>query len=203
MQKTQIRIVAGSLRGRKLSVVVHAGLRPTPQRVREALFSILGNAVPGRPFVDVFAGTGVVGLEALSRGAAAATFVERDHRLGNDIDAHLRDFGVARQGQLVRTDVYRWAERWRPPAGPVNVFVSPPFPDLEQRPDDFRRLVEGVQAKLPYGSVLVVQAEDNFDPAALPDAPRWEERRYGRNVLLFWEPPEGGAAAPGDRSEEE
>src|SRR5690349_25180013 len=114
MQKTQIRIVAGSLRGRKLTVVVHAGLRPTPQRVREALFSILGNAVPGRPFVDVFAGTGVVGLEALSRGAAAATFVERDHRLGYDIDAHLRDFGVARPGQLVRPDVYRWAEPWRP-----------------------------------------------------------------------------------------
>src|SRR5947209_1518524 len=101
MQKTQIRIVAGSLRGRKLSVAVHPGMRPTPQRVREALFSILGNAVPGRPFVDLFAGTGVNGLEALSRGATSATFVERDHRLGNDIEAHLGRFGVARQGQLV------------------------------------------------------------------------------------------------------
>src|SRR5438128_1275759 len=130
MQKTQIRIVAGSLRGRKLTVVVHAGLRPTPQRVREALFSILGNAVPERPFIDVFAGTGVVGLEALSRGASAATFVERDHRLGNDIDGHLRSFGVAQQAQLLRTDVYRWAERWRAPAEPVNVFLSPPFPGL-------------------------------------------------------------------------
>jgi 16S rRNA (guanine(966)-N(2))-methyltransferase RsmD len=188
MQKTQIRIVAGSLRGRKLSVVVHAGLRPTPQRVREAFFSILGNAVPGQPFVDVFAGTGVVGLEALSRGASSATFVERDFHLAGDIDGHLRQFGVARQAQLVRTDVYRWAERWRPPAGPVNVFVSPPFPDLEQRPDDFRRLIEGLQAKLPAGSVLTVQVEDTFDPAALPDAGRWEQRRYGRNVLLFWEP---------------
>src|SRR5688500_15300416 len=113
MQRTQIRIVAGSLRGRKLTVVVHSGLRPTPQMVREALFSILGNAVPDRPFVDVFAGTGVVGLEALSRGSSGATFVERDHRLANDIDGHLTKFGVARQAQLLRTDVYRWAERWR------------------------------------------------------------------------------------------
>ncbi len=203
MQKTQIRIVAGSLRGRKLTVVVHPGLRPTPQRVREAFFSILGNAIPGRPFVDVFAGTGVVGLEALSRGAAATTFVERDHRLGNDIEVHLRQFGLARDGQLYRTDVYRWAERWRPPAGPVNVFVSPPFPDLEQRPDDFRRLIEGVQAKLPAGSVLTVQVEDTFDRAALPDAGRWEARRYGRNVLLFWEPAENGTAEPPARDEEE
>src|SRR4051794_12800005 len=112
MEKTQIRIVAGSLRGRKLNIVVHPGLRPTPQRVRESLFSILGNAIPDRPFIDVFAGTGVVGLEALSRGASVATFVERDHRLGNDIDAPLRSFGLTAVGQLLRTDVYRWAERW-------------------------------------------------------------------------------------------
>src|SRR5438034_4251135 len=126
MQRTQLRIVAGSLLGRKLTVVVHPGLRPTPQMVREALFSILGNAVPGRPFVDVFAGTGVNGLEALSRGASAATFVERDHRLAEGIDAHLRTFGVARQAHLIRSDVYRWAERWRSPEEPVNVFLSPP-----------------------------------------------------------------------------
>src|SRR3954468_20341044 len=122
MQKTQIRIVAGSLRGRKLTVLVHAGLRPTPQRVREALFSILGNAVPERPFVDVFAGTGVVGLEAISRGASQTLFIERDARLGNDIEKRLREFGVADKAQLYRTDVYRWAERWLPPAGAGRVF---------------------------------------------------------------------------------
>jgi 16S rRNA (guanine966-N2)-methyltransferase len=191
MEKTHIRIVAGSLRGRKLNVTVHPGMRPTPQRVRESFFSILGNAIPERPFVDVFAGTGVVGLEALSRGASMTTFVERDHRLGNDIENHLRDFGVQRAAQLLRTDVYRWAERWRPPAGPANVFVSPPFPDLEQRPADFHRLIATLQTKLPTESVLTIQAEDVFDHAALPDAGRWEARKYGRNVLLFWEPAAG------------
>jgi 16S rRNA (guanine966-N2)-methyltransferase len=194
--KTQIRIVAGRLRGRRLTVVVHPGLRPTPQRVRESFFSILGNAIPDRPFVDLFAGTGVVGLEALSRGASAATFVERDNRLGNDIDSHLREFGLTREGQLLRSDVYRWAERWRPPAEPVNVFISPPFPDLEQRPDDFRRLIETIQAKLPPASILTIQGEDTFDPAVLPDAERWEARKYGRNVLLFWEPAEDGGQGP-------
>src|SRR5437870_12573816 len=109
MQRTQLRIVAGSLRGRKLTVVVHPGLRPTPQMVREALFSILGNAVPGRPFFDIFAGTGVNGLEALSRGASAATFVERDRRLADDSERHLRQFGAARQAQLPPPGVCRWA----------------------------------------------------------------------------------------------
>ena len=74
------------------------------------------------------------------------------------------------------------------PMGPVNVFISPPFADLEQRLNDFRQLVADMQTKLPSGSVLTVQVEDNFDVAVLPDAGRWEARKYGRNVLLFWEP---------------
>ena len=188
MERTQIRIVAGSLRGRRLTVTVHPGLRPTPQMVREALFSILGNAVPERPFADVFAGTGVVGLEAISRGASQTLFIERDARLGNDIEKRLREFGVADKAQLYRTDVYRWAERWLPPPGPANVFLSPPFPDLSERPDEFVRLVTTLQGKLAPGSVLVLQVEDSFDPAELPDAARWEQRKYGRNVLLLWMP---------------
>jgi len=190
MQRTQLRIVAGSLRGRKLTVVVHPGLRPTPQMVREALFSILGNAVPGRPFFDVFAGTGVNGLEALSRGATAATFVERDRRSADEIEGYLRAFGVVDQSHLLRSDVYRWAERWRPPAEPVNVFLSPPFADLQDRPEDFLAMVRRMQESLANGSVLILQVEVGFDVTALPDAPRWEMRKYGRNILLFWEPEE-------------
>src|SRR5579871_6826366 len=111
--RTHLRIVAGSLRGRKLTCTVNANLRPTPQMVREALFSILGNAVPDRPFLDVFAGTGVVGLEALSRGAASVTFVERDFRLIDELEHHLRDFGVEDRASIARADVYKWADRWQ------------------------------------------------------------------------------------------
>src|SRR5215831_19984210 len=106
--RVQVRIVAGSLRGRKLTCEVHPGLRPTPDMVREALFSILGNAVPDRPFFDVFAGTGVVGLEAISRGASKVTFVERDFRVAAEIERHLKEFGVADRAVLARADVYRW-----------------------------------------------------------------------------------------------
>jgi 16S rRNA (guanine(966)-N(2))-methyltransferase RsmD len=189
--KTQIRIVAGSLRGRKLTCTVNAHLRPTPQRVREALFSILGNAVPGRPFVDVFAGTGVVGLEALSRGARSVTFVERDFRLGADLERHARAFGVGDAVRIDRADVYRWAERWQPPAEPVTAFLSPPFADLERRPEDLLSLVAGLQRKMAAGSVLVLQAERSPVLDELPDRERWDQRRYGRNCLLVWGPSEG------------
>jgi 16S rRNA (guanine966-N2)-methyltransferase len=184
--RTQIRIVAGSLRGRKLSCTVNPTLRPTPQRVREALFSILGNAVPDRPFLDVFAGTGVVGLEALSRGAAAVTFVERDFRLIDELERHLHAFGVEDRADLVRTDVYKWAPRWQPPPEPVTLFLSPPFADFERRHDDFLRLVAELQAKVAAGSVLVLQAESGADLDDLPDRLAWDERRYGRNTLLIW-----------------
>src|SRR5437899_8999796 len=122
--KTQIRIVSGNLRGRKVTCDVHPKMRPTPQMVREALFNILGDAVPGRPFFDVFAGTGVVGLEAISRGATSATFVERDFRLIDELEGHLKAFKVGSFARILRTDVYRWAERWQPPKEAVNVFLS-------------------------------------------------------------------------------
>jgi 16S rRNA (guanine966-N2)-methyltransferase len=198
--RTRIRIVAGSLRGRKLSCTVHPNLRPTPQRVREALFSILGNAVPDRPFLDVFAGTGVVGLEALSRGAAAVTFVERDFRLIDELERHLHAFAVGDRADLVRTDVYKWAPRWQPPPEPVTLFLSPPFADFERRHDDFLRLVAELQAKVAAGSVLVLQAESGADLDDLPDRLAWDERRYGRNTLLVWvkeEDARGTEKAPG------
>src|SRR5713101_6540407 len=119
--RTEIRIVAGNLRGRKVICSVNPRLRPTPQMVRAALFSILGDAVPGRPFLDVFAGTGVVGLEALSRGATSVLFLERDVRLAHDIERHLRAFCFADQACVLRSDAYRWVETWQVPAEPVNV----------------------------------------------------------------------------------
>ncbi len=198
--KTEVRIVAGSLRGRKLSVVVHPGLRPTPQLVREALFSILGNAVPGRVFYDVFAGTGVVGLEAVSRGASRAALIERDPRQVAAIQKYIDRFGVGDKAQVLRADGYRWAERWVPPAaGPVNLFLSPPFPDLQpDRVGEFLKLVEELLAKAPDESVLVVQAEEGFPADRLPDLAAWDVRKYGRNLLLFRVKGEPAPADPDD-----
>jgi 16S rRNA (guanine966-N2)-methyltransferase len=190
--RTHIRIVAGSLRGRKLTCTVNANLRPTPQMVREALFSILGNAVPDRPFFDIFAGTGVVGLEAISRGASAVTFIERDFRLIAELERHINEFGVGNRARIARTDVYRWIERWQPPDEPVTVFLSPPFRDFEHHLDDLLNVIAQLQERVQPGSVIVLQAESNAPLDELPLRTEWDERRYGRNHLLIWvknEPP--------------
>jgi 16S rRNA (guanine966-N2)-methyltransferase len=184
--RTQIRIVAGSLRGRKLTCTVNANLRPTPQRVREALFSILGNAVPDRSFIDIFAGTGVVGLEAISRGASSVIFIERDFRLIADLERHIDEFGVGEQARIARTDVYRWIERWQAPHEPVTLFLSPPFRDFEHRLDELLNVIGQLQERVAPASVLVLQAEGNAPLDELPARLEWDERRYGRNVLLIW-----------------
>jgi 16S rRNA (guanine966-N2)-methyltransferase len=185
--RTEVRIVAGSLKGRKLIVHVNPELRPTPQMAREALFSILGNAVPGRPFVDIFAGTGVVGLEALSRGASPATFVERDTRLAQDLDGYLRKFNLTRQSRIYRTDAYHWIAAWRAPAEPANVFLSPPFADLTERSSDLLTALRTLQEKVADESVIVLQSERGTaleDHSLFAD---WEHRKYSRNVLLLWQ----------------
>ena len=188
-QRVEIRIVAGELKGRRLACIVSPELRPTPLMVRQALFSILGNAVPDRHFLDVFAGTGVFGIEAISRGASVATFIERDFKLAQQIDDNLTAFKVVERGRVVRADAYRWAERWMPVADePVNLFVSPPFPDLTRKPEEFATLVATLREKAPPGSVITLQLEIGYPPEALPYAD-WECRTYGRSVLAIWVKP--------------
>ena len=187
-EKSDLRIVAGSLKGRKVTVLVHPGMRPTPQMVREALFSILGNAVPGRVFYDIFAGSGVVGLEAISRGASRSNLIERDAKQASDIFKYITQFKIADKASVLRADVYRWAERWVPPvgSGPVNLFLSPPFADLQpEKIGEFMKLVLGLLDKAPDESVLTIQAEDGFPVEQLVDLPAWDVRQYGRNMLLF------------------
>jgi 16S rRNA (guanine(966)-N(2))-methyltransferase RsmD len=157
-----------------------------PQMVREALFSILGDAVPGRHFYDIFAGTGAVGLEALSRGASHVTFIERDQRAAAAIRGHLEEFGVANQATVLRTDAYRWGEHWTLPTEPVNLFLGPPYVDYQERLDAVFRLIEQLQERAPENSLLILQGEETFPFDELPAAAEWEQRRYGRNWLLIW-----------------
>jgi 16S rRNA (guanine966-N2)-methyltransferase len=187
MEKTEVRIISGSLRGRKLQCIVHPGLRPTPQFVREALFSILGNAIPDRIFFDLFSGTGVVGLEAISRGASRAVLLEKDAKQSAEILKAVERFNLRAQAQVLRADVYRWAERWiAPKTGPVNLFLSPPFPDLAgEKGEAFLNCVNELLKKAPPQSVLTIQAEDGFPLDRLPEPDQWDIRKYGRNLLLF------------------
>ena len=185
--QTSLRIISGTLRGRKVACVVNEELRPTPQMVREAFFSILGNAVPNRLFIDVFAGTGVVGMEALSRGASATYFIERDLRLSQAIEKHLRQFDLSRSTKLFRTDAYRWIAAWIPPKDPVNIFLSPPFADLSEKSADLLQSLRVLQAKVAEDSVIVLQSELGSPLEEIEELRTWETRKYGRNILMIWQ----------------
>jgi 16S rRNA (guanine966-N2)-methyltransferase len=185
--RVTLRIVAGALRGRKLIANHGPDLRPTPQMVREAYFSIMGNAIPDRIFVDIFAGTGIFGMEALSRGAKQALFIERDLRLAQDIDKHLRAWSLVKQAKIFRTDAYRWIAAWTAPPEPVNVFLSPPFLDLHEHPAEFVEAVRTLQEKVAPDSVIVIQGEKDSPIEEDSHLAGWEERRYGRNLLLIWQ----------------
>jgi 16S rRNA (guanine(966)-N(2))-methyltransferase RsmD len=172
--------------------------------VREALFSILGHAVPGRPFYDLFAGTGAVGLEALSRGASPVILIERDFRVAGEIERHLRAFHVSDQASVIRADVYRWAERWPGAAEPVNMFLGPPYPDFEHRFDALQLLINDLQQKMAPGSVLVIQSERTPANGVAHvaqwqgSASGWDVRRYGRNQLSIWVKEASAHVSPSD-----
>lgn len=194
MNKNMIRIIGGQFRGRNIPCDVNSTLRPTPDRVREALFNILYGFLEGRSFFDVFAGTGVVGLEAISRGAKDASFVELEGRHSNAIQKIAAQFGISPKTHQIRTDVYRWLEHWAVPKEPVVLFFSPPFPDLTTKPEALIAGVESVLPKLAPGSVLVVQSED-LVPLPWLDNSDWDCRKYGRNWLLIRKIPEEETAS--------
>jgi 16S rRNA (guanine966-N2)-methyltransferase len=119
-----VRIIGGTFRGRRLPLVANPGLRPTPDRVRETLFNWLQPMVNGARVLDLYAGSGALGLEALSRGAAEAWFVEQDGPSAVAIEGALATLGA--RGRVVRGDVGR-VLKTAPPALFDLVFIDPPF----------------------------------------------------------------------------
>lgn len=196
----ELRIISGNLRGRKIEFAVNPKMRPTPDRVREALFSILGKGIAGLPFFDVFGGTGVIGMEALSRGSSFVTFVERDFQIAQTLEGYLKKFGVADQAQVISTDAYRWAARWRAPESACVIYISPPFPDLKNNPQQLLDMISSFQKKVAIASVVVLQAEVEVPIGEMPDDAKWDKRVYGRNELLFWVREEKGSEPPADES---
>jgi 16S rRNA (guanine966-N2)-methyltransferase len=122
----EVRIVGGAWRGRKLRFPVAAGLRPTPDRVRETLFNWLQFEIPGTHCLDLFAGSGALGLEALSRGASSVTFVEADAKAAGALQAALHQFGGAGRATVESGDAFALLAR-PPPAAFDVVFLDPPY----------------------------------------------------------------------------
>jgi len=142
-----LRIIGGTWRGRRLRFPPSPEIRPTPDRVRETLFNWLAARVPGARCLDLFAGSGALGLEALSRGASHVTFVERDLAAAHEISARLTEWG-ARGANVEHSDARRFLEQT--PSAPFDiVFLDPPFAST---------LVDETAARLEQGGWLADNA---------------------------------------------
>ncbi len=184
-----MRIVAGSAKGRRLKTPA-SGTRPPTGRMREAAFSALGSRVRGAEVLDLFAGSGSFGLEALSRGAAGATFVER----GADAVRALRDNvdAVGLGGTVVRGDVARFvASAARAGTGPFDiVFVDPPY----AMPDDAVVAILDAVAPLVAADGVVLVHRRAGAPPLEPEFLRLQRsRRYGDGELSWYERREDAA----------
>jgi 16S rRNA (guanine966-N2)-methyltransferase len=176
-----MRVVAGRYGGRRLVAPPGSATRPTSDRVREALFSVLGATVDDARVLDLYAGSGALGIEALSRGAASAVFVDRSPRAIAAIRANLEALGIEAE---VRRMEARAALRTAP-AGPDAydlVFLDPPY----RRAGELgRELSEALPAVLAPGA-CVVSESDRREPLELA-FPVVDERRYGDTVIRIHE----------------
>jgi len=153
-------------------------------RVREAVVDLLGPSVRGKHAVDLFAGTGALGLEAISRGAAGATLVERHFPTARVIRENVAVLEIEHVTEVVAGDTFIWARRWeRPGNQPWIVFCSPPYDFYVERTDDMLQLMSSLVTRAPHESVFVVEADRRFDFGTLPDAGRWDVRQYSPAVV--------------------
>jgi 16S rRNA (guanine966-N2)-methyltransferase len=184
-----MRITGGEFGGINLKVPKSDAIRPTQDRVREAVFSMLQSEIPGCDFLDLFAGTGSAGLEALSRGAASATFVERDARhiacLNENIAKVLK--GTRSQAAtVVRADAYRYIASYAC-AGFSVVFADPPYALGEER--GYAGVLETLASRevVRRGGIFVAEMTA---AQASEEAPKdWQlikDRTYGKTRICAW-----------------
>ncbi len=190
-----MRIIAGRYKGRRLRTPRGDTTRPTADQVRIALMDTLMPWLPGGRVLDLFAGAGGVGLEALSRGAAHATFVERDARAVAALRENVAALGVAAAARVVRDDVRRALRALRRDGERFGVvFLDPPYDG-----DDVAATLDalGGGALLAEGAVVVAQHFTKRPPAPAHGAlVAFRARRFGETTLTFFRPGAAGEPAP-------
>lgn len=175
-----MRIVRGSVGGRVLRAPPGADTRPTSEKVREAIFNILPD-VEGMQVFDLFAGSGALGLEALSRGAAHATFVDQGKAALTAIRGNLRELGLDSRATVLSGDAVALAAR-QVPASPWGlVFIDPPY-----RSDLAVRSATAL-AHLAEDAVIVIEHDRrNAPPDQVGSLLRTDQRRYGDTLVSFY-----------------
>jgi 16S rRNA (guanine(966)-N(2))-methyltransferase RsmD len=179
-----LRVIAGSAKGRKLKLVPGESTRPIMDKVKEALFSILGQQVVGATFLDLFAGTGSVGIEALSRGAAQVLFVDMDKKAVQTIHENLQHTQLAARATVRLMDALSLLKR--PPDQPYDfIFIAPPqYKELWRKALD---ALDAAPAWLPAGTQVIVQIDPHeFQTLTWQHLQAVDQRRYGKTLLLFY-----------------
>ena len=181
--ESRLRVIGGKLRGRSIPYNGDAGLRPMKDRVREAVFNLIGPRVVGKHVVDLFAGTGAMSFEALSRGSAHATLFERKFPNAKLIESAAAVFQLSDRVSVTPGDSFIWAKRIEPTQVPWLIFCCPPYEFYQSRPADLCELLHSLWNSAKAGSLLVVESDERFDPATiLPDA-QWDIRTYSPAVI--------------------
>lgn len=184
-----MRVIAGSLKGRRLQTPGWDGLRPTSDSLRETLFNVLGSRIDGARVLDGYAGTGAIGIEAFSRGARTITFVDRDRRAQRLIAANVERCGVPSGCVIIRSGFDRAVGAGRPgvndPSDQFDIVVlDPPYDD---QPDE---VIRGVAHLVAPGGVLVLEhAKRRAAPDAVAGLARTRQIVAGDSALSFYDQP--------------
>ena len=184
-----MRVIAGLAKGRKLVSVPGAGTRPIADKVKGALFDILGMDVEGATFLDLFAGTGSVGIEALSRGARHAVFVERARKAIVTVRRNLEITGFTEQAEVIHGNAFRFLDHAAPDLRFDYIYVAPP-----QYQDLWAKTLLALNDKplLAADGLVIVQVyPKEIHEINTPRFRLTRERRYGSTLLQFYAFSEG------------
>jgi len=189
-----IRVIAGAAKGRRLKMVPGDTTRPVMDRVKEALFNILGRGIVGSSFLDLFAGTGSVGIEALSRGAGRVVFIDRHPLAIRTIHENLERTRLADQAEVLRADSLVYLRHPRPEAFEY-VYVAPPqykgvWKEVLLALDENRAHLQ------PEGVVIVQIDPHEREEVSLRALRPYDERVYGKTMLWFFEHDADEESAP-------
>jgi 16S rRNA (guanine(966)-N(2))-methyltransferase RsmD len=176
-----MRVIAGTLKGRRLASPDWPGLRPTSDKLRETLFNVLGPSVAGARVFDGFAGTGAVGIEALSRGASHVTFVERDRRAASLIETNLQHCGLKEGYAIIRGDFAAAAARLRGQLFDI-IFLDPPY----GREEMARALAAAVDLASATTRVVVEHARRDEPPPQAGSLVLIRQLVSGDSALAFY-----------------
>ena len=180
-----MRITGGELGGRNIVVPKSDAIRPTQDRVREALFSMLQCEMPGAMFLDLFAGTGAVGLEALSRGATRATFVEMNAKHLEILRKNVETFGKSSVSDVVRGDAYKYISAYRGEGFDI-AFADPPYALGEERGYESVLQTLAERGVVKPGGLFVAEMTAVQHTGDLSGWEMLRDRTYGKTRICLW-----------------